>query len=48
MIKIRIIEIINWFHNNYKDKIVHIHIINGETIEECFKKVYGLRKKRKI
>lgn len=44
MLEIKVNEIINWFHSNYKDKLVHTHIITGETIEECFKKVYGLRR----
>lgn len=44
MIQIRVNEIINWVHSDYKDKLVQTHIINGETLEVCFKRVYGLRR----
>jgi hypothetical protein len=44
MIEIKVNEIINWFHSNYKDKLVCTHTIIGETIEDCFKKVYGMRR----
>ena len=44
MLEIRVNEVINWFHSKYKDELVHTHIITGETIEECFKKVYGMRR----
>lgn len=44
MIEIRINEIINWFHSDYKDKLVKVHAIKENTIDECFKKVYTLRR----
>lgn len=44
MIEIKVNEIINWFHSNYKDVLVHTYTITGETIEDCFGKVYGMRR----
>ena len=42
--EIKVNEIINWFHSNYKDELVQIHIIKGNTLEDCFHKVYALRR----
>lgn len=44
MIEIKVNEIINWFHSNYKDEPVQVHTIIENTIEDCFKRVYALRR----
>lgn len=44
MVEIKVNEIINWFYSNYKDKLVQVHTISGNTIEDCFKRVYALRR----
>lgn len=44
MIEIKVNEILNWFHSNYKDKLVQVHVIKENTIEDCFKRVYALRR----
>jgi len=44
MVKIRVNEIINCFFTNYKDNLVQVHVIERETIEECFGRVYALRR----
>ena len=44
MREIKVNEIINWFHSDYKDKLVQVHTIEGSTIEDCFKRVYALRR----
>ena len=44
MIEIKVNEIINWFHSNYKDKLVKVHTIKCDTLENCFKSVYAMRK----
>ena len=44
MVEIKVNEIIkNWFYSNYKDKLVKVHTISGNTVEDCFKRVYALR-----
>lgn len=42
--QIKVNEIINWFHSNYKDKLVQVHKINGDTLEDCFRRVYSLKR----
>lgn len=42
--EVKINEIINWVHSNYKDKIVQIHIVKSETLEGCFKQMYSFRR----
>ena len=42
--EISVREIINWFHSNYKDELVQIHIVKGENIDACFRRVYALRR----
>ena len=42
--RIQVNEIINWFYTNYKDKLVETHILEGKTLDECFKKMYALRR----
>ena len=37
-------EILNWVYSDYKDVLVHTHIVKGETQEQCFAKVYALRR----
>lgn len=44
MVEIKVNEIINWFYSNYKDKLVQVHTISGNTIGDCFKRVYALRR----
>lgn len=41
---IKVNEIINWFYSDYKDKLVKVHQITGSTKEDCFQKVYALRR----
>lgn len=41
---IKINEIINWFYSDYKDKLVQVHTVTGATKEECFRRMYGLRR----
>ena len=42
--EIKVNEIINWVHSGYRDKLVKVHIIKGNTLDECFRKVYALRR----
>lgn len=42
--KIKVNEIINWFYSDYKDKLVKVHVIEKQTLEDCFKTVYALRR----
>lgn len=42
--EIKIKEIINWVYSDYKDRIVQIHTIKDSTVEDCFKRVYVLRR----
>lgn len=44
MIEIKVNEIINWFHNNYKDELVKSYIIKEKNITECFRKIYIMRR----
>lgn len=44
MVEIKVNEILNWFYSNYKDQLVQVHTISGSTIEDCFKRVYALRR----
>ena len=37
-------EIINWFYSDYKDKLVHVHVLQGNTLEDCFYQMYALRR----
>ena len=37
-------EIINWFYSDYKDKLVHVHVLQGNTLEGCFYQMYALRR----
>lgn len=37
-------EIINWVHSDYKDRLVKLHHIKGDTEDEAFRKVYALRR----
>lgn len=41
---VKVNEIINWFYSNYKDKLVQVHKIKGQNLEECFHGVYALRR----
>lgn len=36
-----VVEIINWFHNGYKDQVVDRHKVTGESKYELFKRVYA-------
>lgn len=42
--EIKVNEIINWVHSDYKDKLVRVHNIKVKTLEDCFKRVYALRR----
>ena len=42
--QIKVNEIVNWFYSDYKDKLVKIHILKGKTLDECFRKMYALRR----
>jgi hypothetical protein len=44
MIEIKVNEIINWFYSDYKDKLVNVHTIKCDTLENCFKSVYTMRR----
>lgn len=44
MIEIKVNEIINWHYSNYKDKLVEVHTIKGNTLEDCFKSMYAMRR----
>ena len=37
-------EIINWFYGDYKDKLVQVHVLKGNTLEDCFHQMYALRR----
>lgn len=37
-------EILNWQHSDWKDKLVEIHIIKDEKLEDCFKRVYAMKR----
>lgn len=42
--EIKVNEIINWFYSDYKDKLVKVHVLKADTLENCFRKVYALRR----
>ena len=42
--KIQVNEIINWFYSDYKDKLVKVHMLEGKTLDDCFRKMYALRR----
>lgn len=44
MVTVKVNEILNWFHSNYKDDLVQVHTVCGNSIEDCFKCVYALRR----
>lgn len=44
MVEMKVNEILNWFHSSYKDVLVQTHNIKENTIEDCFKRVYALRR----
>lgn len=44
MIEIKVYEILNCFHTKYKDKLVQTHTLKGDTQEDCFHKMYALRR----
>ena len=44
MKEIKVDEIINWVYSDNKDKLVKTHTIKGNTLEDCFHKVYALRR----
>lgn len=41
--EIKVDEIINWFYSNYKDKLVQVHTIKGDSLDTCFRSIYRLR-----
>ena len=41
---IEVNEIINWFYSDYKDKLVQVHVLKGDTLEDCFHQMYALRR----
>lgn len=47
MVEIKVNEILNWFYSDYQDQLVQVHHIKEKTLEECFQKVYALRRSRK-
>lgn len=42
--EIKVNEILNWVYSKYKDVLVKTHIIKGNDLDECFRKVYALRR----
>ena len=44
MVEIKVNEIMNWHHNGYKDEIYKTHTVKGNTLEECFPKVYAFER----
>jgi hypothetical protein len=44
MVTVKVNEILNWFHSDYKDDLVQVHTVCGNSIEDCFKCVYALRR----
>lgn len=44
MIEIKVNEIMNWHYNGYKDEIYKTHIVKGNTLKECFPKVYDFER----
>ena len=44
MVEIKVNEILNWFYSNFKDDLVQVHVIKGNTLEDCFKRMYALRR----
>lgn len=34
-------EIMNWFHNGYKDEVYKTHIVQGNSLKDIFKKAYN-------
>lgn len=44
MVTIIVNEILNWVYSDYKDVLVQTHIITKPSIEDCFKRVYALRR----
>lgn len=37
-------EILNYQNTDWKDKLVESHIISGEKLEDCFKRVYAMKR----
>ena len=35
MVTVKVNEILNWFHSNYKDDLVQVHTVCGNSIEDC-------------
>lgn len=42
--QIKVNEIVNWFYSDYKDKLVKVHMLEGKTLDKCFRKMYALRR----
>lgn len=42
--KINVNEITNWFYSDYKDELVAVHVLQGDTLEDCFYQMYALRR----
>ena len=42
--EIKINETLRWFRSNYKDELIQVHTIKGNTLEDCFRKVYAMRR----
>ena len=42
--QIKVNEIVNWFYSDYKDKLVKVHMLEGKTLDKCFRKMYSLRR----
>lgn len=43
-VEIKVNEVLNWFYSDYKDELVQVHTIKGNSLDECFRNVYELRR----
>lgn len=43
-VTITVNEILNYYQTDYKDKLVQTHSITGKYLENCFSRVYAMRR----